>query len=61
VKVLNANGEPEYIEVKVVALDLRSVLLPVEALSVDGERRGRFVLGARLLAAVPGRGGTWST
>lgn len=35
----NANGEPEYVRVKVGFLGLRSVLLPVETLAVDEERR----------------------
>ena len=35
----NVNGESEYAGVKAGLFRLRPVLLPVEALSVDGKRR----------------------
>ena len=40
----NANGEPEYAGVKVGSFDLGSVLLPVEALSVDGKRHAHVLM-----------------
>jgi len=36
---MNAYGEPEYIKVKMGLLEIRSVLLPVQSVAVDKERR----------------------
>ena len=36
---VNGGGEPEYVRVKVGLLGLRSVLLPVEHVAVEEERR----------------------
>ena len=36
---MNAYGEPEYIKVKMGLLEIRSVLLPVQSVAVDRERR----------------------
>ena len=40
---VNPRGEPEYIRVRIGLLGLRSVLLPVESVAVDEERRVLFL------------------
>jgi hypothetical protein len=36
---VNANDEPEYVRIRMGFLDLKSVLLPVETVAVDKQRR----------------------
>ncbi len=36
---VNADGDPEYIRVKMGLFGLKTVLLPVQMVAVDGERR----------------------
>ncbi len=36
---VNGNGEPEYIKVKMGLFGLKSVLIPVESVAIDQERK----------------------